>query len=44
MIVGAVPFSFMMILMGIALIKALYRDDLRRKEGEPVGEPATESA
>ena len=31
MIVGAVPFSFMMILMGIALIKALYRDGLRSK-------------
>lgn len=29
MIVGAVPFSLMMILMGIALIKALIRDDLR---------------
>ncbi len=31
MIVGAIPFSFMMILMGIALIKALYRDGLRAK-------------
>ncbi len=31
MIVGAVPFSFMMVLMGIALIKALYRDGLRKK-------------
>ncbi len=29
MIVGAVPFSFMMILMGIALIKALIRDGMR---------------
>ena len=29
MIVGAVPFSLMMILMGVALIKALYRDGLR---------------
>ena len=29
MIVGAVPFSFMMILMGIALIKALVRDAMR---------------
>ena len=44
MIVGAVPFSFMMILMGIALIKALYKDGLRRKEGEMAGEPANESA
>ena len=31
MIVGAIPFSLMMILMGIALIKALWRDDLREK-------------
>ena len=38
MIVGAVPFSFMMILMGIALLKALYRDGLREKEDM---EPAT---
>ena len=29
MIVGAVPFSFMMILMGISLIKALIRDGMR---------------
>jgi choline-glycine betaine transporter len=33
MIVGAIPFSFMMILMGISLIKALYKDGLREKEG-----------
>ena len=31
MIVGAVPFSFMMVLMGVSLIKALIRDDMRRK-------------
>ncbi|MFT4606438.1 MAG: choline/glycine/proline betaine transport protein [Urechidicola sp.] len=36
MIVGAIPFSFMMILMGIALLKALYSDGLRDKEGEDV--------
>jgi len=30
MIIGAIPFSFMMILMGISLIKALIRDDMRR--------------
>ncbi|MBX2835203.1 MAG: BCCT family transporter [Gammaproteobacteria bacterium] len=29
MIIGAIPFSFMMILMGIALIKALIRDGMR---------------
>ena len=32
MIVGAVPFSFMMILMGIALIKALMNDGRRQKQ------------
>jgi choline-glycine betaine transporter len=32
MIVGAIPFSFMMILMGISLLKALYKDGLRDKE------------
>ena len=32
MIVGAIPFSFMMILMGISLLKALYKDSLREKE------------
>jgi len=31
MIIGAIPFSFMMILMGISLIKALIRDDMRRQ-------------
>ncbi|NVK31283.1 MAG: BCCT family transporter [Gammaproteobacteria bacterium] len=31
MIVGAVPFSFLMILMGISLIKALIRDGMRAK-------------
>lgn len=31
MIIGAIPFSFMMILMGISLLKALIRDDMRRK-------------
>ena len=32
MIIGAVPFSLMMILMGIALVKALIRDDMRAKQ------------
>ena len=44
MIVGAIPFSLMMILMGIALIKALYRDGLREDEGNIELEPATEAA
>lgn len=32
MIVGAIPFSFIMILMGISLLKALIRDDMRRSK------------
>ena len=31
MIVGASPFSFMMILIGISLLKALYQDGLREQ-------------
>ncbi len=31
MIIGAVPFSFMMILMGVALIIALIRDDTQAR-------------
>ncbi len=31
MIVGAIPFSFIMILMGMSLLKALIRDDMRNK-------------
>jgi len=31
MIIGAIPFSFIMILMGISLIKALIRDGMREK-------------
>ena len=31
MIVGAIPFSFIMILMGLSLIKALIRDGMREK-------------
>lgn len=34
MIVGAIPFSFMMILMGISLLKALIRDDMRAKQND----------
>ena len=32
MIIGAIPFSFIMILMGISLLKALIRDDIRLKQ------------
>ena len=33
MVIGALPFSFVMVLMGIALVKAIWRDGLREKHG-----------
>lgn len=33
MVIGALPFSFAMVLMGIALVKAIWRDGLREKHG-----------
>jgi choline-glycine betaine transporter len=33
MIIGALPFTFMMVLMAVSLAKALYRDSLRDKAG-----------
>ena len=33
MVIGALPFSFVMVLMGIALIKAIWRDGKREKHG-----------
>jgi choline-glycine betaine transporter len=33
MVIGALPFSFVMVLMGLALIKAIYRDGKREKHG-----------
>ena len=38
MIIGALPFTMVMGLMCIALIKALYRDGLREKHGNPPAE------
>lgn len=35
MIIGALPFSFVLALMGVALLKALIRDGLRAKNGTP---------
>lgn len=35
MVIGALPFSAVMVLMGLALIKAVYRDGLRIKHGLP---------
>ena len=42
MSVGAIPFSFIMILMGISIFKALIRDSIRGRESEGEGE-ATEA-
>lgn len=35
MVIGALPFSFVMLLMCVALVKAIYRDGLREKAGIP---------
>lgn len=35
MVIGALPFSFVMVLMGLSLIKAIYRDGQRAKHGLP---------
>lgn len=35
MVIGALPFSFVMVLMGISLIRAIYRDGQRIKHGLP---------
>lgn len=35
MVIGALPFSLVMVLMGLSLIKAIYRDGLREKQGLP---------
>ena len=35
MVIGALPFSLVMVLMGISLIKAIYNDGQRLKEGLP---------
>lgn len=35
MVIGALPFSFVMVLMGLSLMKAIYRDTQREKHGLP---------
>lgn len=35
MVIGALPFSFVMVLMGISLMKAIYKDGQREKHGLP---------
>lgn len=51
MVIGALPFSFVMVLMGLSLIRAVYRDGLREKHGLPTthveptsAEPAASNA
>ena len=39
-VIGALPFSVVMMLMCFALIKAIYRDGLREKAGMPTPQPA----
>ena len=34
MIIGALPFSLVMALMGVSLVKAVVRDAIREKEGD----------
>jgi choline/carnitine/betaine transport len=36
MVIGALPFSLVMVLMGISLLKAIWRDGRREKQGLPV--------
>ena len=40
MIIGALPFTMVMVLMMISLAKALYNDSRREKHGVPVAQPA----
>ncbi|MEL7127361.1 MAG: BCCT family transporter, partial [Pseudomonadota bacterium] len=40
MIVGALPFTFVMVLMAVALAKALFNDSRREKAEDAIGQPA----
>ena len=44
MIIGALPFTMVMVGMVIALIKALYNDGRREKAGMTVGQPSVQPA
>ena len=44
MVIGALPFSMVMALMGIALIKAIYKDSIREKAGvEIIFDPSADA-
>jgi choline-glycine betaine transporter len=44
MVIGALPFSMVMALMGIALIKAIYKDSIREKAGvEIIYDPSADA-
>jgi len=44
MVIGALPFSVVMVLMGLSLIKAIWRDGKREKHGLPTTSGAIEAA
>ena len=44
MVIGALPFSAVMVLMGLSLVKAIWRDGQRIKHGLPVTQEAIEPA
>ncbi len=44
MVIGALPFSVVMVLMGLSLIKAIWRDGLREKHGLATTHAAPEAA
>ncbi|MEM8539259.1 MAG: BCCT family transporter, partial [Pseudomonadota bacterium] len=44
MVIGALPFSAVMVLMGLSLVKAIWRDGQRLKHGLPVTQEAAEPA
>ncbi|MCC5976578.1 MAG: BCCT family transporter [Salinarimonas sp.] len=44
MVIGALPFSLVMVLMGVALVKAIYRDGQRDKLGIPTTHVAASTA
>ena len=34
MVIGALPFSLVMVLMGVSLVRAIYRDGKRAEQGQ----------
>jgi len=42
MVIGALPFSVVMVVMGIALVKGIWYDSMREKRGMPTTTEAVE--